>query len=698
MKDVGGRPASAGSTPQSGQGRLGPGGLTLANQLRSERKLAAIMFTDIVGYTALMAESEGKGLQARQRHRALVRPLVESYHGEWIEARGDESLSTFATALDAVNCALAIEAAARDDAELKLHVGIHLGDVIVQDGEISGDGVNVASRICALSDGGGICVSDEVEHSIQNQENVEAHSLGERELKNVPRPVGVFSITGAAAPPRLIAPVQSGKSARVTRWASVGIVALILVAVGTWWLTSRTRDFGPIRSIAVLPLENLSGDTEQEYFVDGMTEALIADLSRVRGLRVISRTSSMAYRDSGKTLPVIARELNVDAIVEGSVLRADDRVRITAQLIRASSDEHLWSDSYDRALRDILAVHSEVARAIAGQIELRLAGREAPGQSARPVDPGAFEAYLKGRHHWNKRTGPDLRKSIEYFETAIELDPDWALAHSGLAQAYVLLANNDPSDRPRDSMPRARAAAERALELDDELAPAHTALAGVRVWYDWDWEGAEVEFKRAMELDPSYAMAHVWYALHQLAMGKDAIEHARRARELDPLSMIIGNLMGLVLLHAREYDRSIETLRETLELDPSFSLAQWTLTFAYAAKGMHGEAVEVAERLARTDPVSRNMTALAQTYARAGRRQDALQLLEEVRGSAIYPLSVANVYAALGEADAAFEWLEKAYELRSMPITWIRTAPASDPIRSDPRFQDLLRRMGLPER
>ena len=234
-----------------------PGGLTLADQLRSERKLAAIMFTDIVGYTARMAESEDKGLRARQRHRALVRPLVESYHGESIEARGDETLSTFATALDAVNCALAIEAAARDDAELKLHVGIHLGDVIVQDGEISGDGVNVASRICALSVGGGICVSDEVEHSIQNQENVEAHSLGERELKNVPRPVGVFSITGAAAPPRLM--MQPARRARMTRRVFAGVVALILVALGAWWLTGRTREVGPIRSIAVLPLENLSG-------------------------------------------------------------------------------------------------------------------------------------------------------------------------------------------------------------------------------------------------------------------------------------------------------------------------------------------------------------------------------------------------------------------------------------------------------
>jgi tetratricopeptide (TPR) repeat protein len=379
-------------------------------------------------------------------------------------------------------------------------------------------------------------------------------------------------------------------------------------------------------------------------------------------------------------------------------MRAGDRVRITAQLIDARTDRHLWSDSYDRDLRDILAVHSEVARAIAGEIELQLSGSKKPGEAARPVDPGAFEAYLKGRHHWNKRTGAGLRKSIEYFETAIALDPDWALAHSGLAQAYVLLGNFDPSLPAHDTMPRARAAAERALELDDKLAAAHTALAGVREWYDWDWDGAEAEFQRALELDPSDAVAHFWYALHRIMDKQVAIEHIQRARELDPLSMIIGTGMGMVLLYTDEYDRSIETLRETLELDPSFALGQVFLASAYTAKGMHEEAVEVAERLARTDLESIwSLVTLAEVYAGAGRREDALRILEEVRGSAIDPLNVAYAYAALGEADAAFEWMEKAYERRSTGVAWIRGDPSLDPLRSDPRYDDLLRRIGFPE-
>ena len=488
------------------------------------------------------------------------------------------------------------------------------------------------------------------------------------------------------------------RSSRRIDFAIIGVLvlALCMALFGPEMEIAPAAD-EPIRSIAVLPLDNLSGDPAQEYFADGMTEVLIADLARVRGLRVISRTSSMAYRNSDKTLPQIARELDVDAVVEGSVLRAGDRVRITAQLIEASSDEHLWSDSYERDLRDVLALQGEVAQAIAGEIELKLLSPEKPGKAARPVDPGALEAYLKGRHHWNKRTGAHLRKSIAYFETAIALDPDWALAHSGLAEAYVLLAFYDPSVRTHSSMPRARAAAERALELDDELAPAHTALAAVRFWYDWDWPGTEVEFLRALELDPSYATAHYWYALYRISNKQDAIEHGQRARELDPLSSLVGTGLGLILLNTDEYDRSIETLRETLEFDPSFVLGRNFLARAYTANGMHDKAVEVAEQLARSDPGPREVATLALAYAGARRHEDALRILEEVRGSAVYPLDVAFAYAALGEADVAFEWLEKAYERRSLLLTLIRVEPNLDPLRSDPRFQDLVRRIGFPE-
>jgi TolB-like protein/Flp pilus assembly protein TadD len=467
----------------------------------------------------------------------------------------------------------------------------------------------------------------------------------------------------------------------------------------SWWAWNRpVTTTGPIRSIAVLPLENLSGDPEQEYFADGMTEALIGAVAKIRPLSVISRTSVMRYKDSDLPLPEIARELGVEAVIEGTVMRAGDRVRITAQLIRASTDEHLWNDSYDRDLRDILALHSEVARAIAGEIELQLSGAEKPAKAERPVDPDAFEAFLKGRYHWNMRTAADIWKSIKYFETAIALDPDWALPHSGLAEAYVLLAVYDQKVLPRTSMPRARAAAERALELVEELAPAHAALAGVRMWYDWDWAGAEAGFQRALELDPSYATAHHWYAIHLAALKRPgAVQHARRARELDPLSTIIGANMGIIQLFTRDYDGSIEALRTALEYAPDFAFGQEWLISAYIAKGMHEEAVEVAERLTRTQPEPGHRVFLALAYAGAGRSDDAHRVLEEVRVSPIDPFAVAQVYATLGDAAEAFEWLEKAFERRSLRLSWASVDPVFDPLRSDPRFEDLLRRIGYPE-
>jgi TolB-like protein/class 3 adenylate cyclase/Tfp pilus assembly protein PilF len=589
-----------------------------------ERKLAAILSADVVGYSRLMSRDEVATVRTLTAYRDQMEVLIRQYRGRIVDSPGDNVLAEFPSATDALECAGEIQrvlqarnAPLPPERRMEFRLGVHLGEVMVEGERIYGDGVNVAARLEGLAEAGGICISQTVRDQVESKVRLRYEDLGEQEMKNITRPVHAYRArwetletpSGAASP----------SAARRSRPPMLAAVLALLIVGGAIWLLypgGPVPEAGTIRSIAVLPLENLSGDPEQEYFVDGMTEVLITDLARVRGLRVISRTSSMAYRNSGKTLPQIARELRVDAVVEGSVLRVGDRVRITAQLIQASSDEHLWSDSYERGLQDVLALQGEVARAIAGEIELQLSGPEDRGEAARRVDPGAFEAYLKGRHHWNRRTGADIQKSIEYFETAIALDPDWALAHSGLAQAYVILANFDPLVEPRDSMPRARAAAERALDLDDELAPAHTALAAVRGWYDWDWEGAEAEFQRALELDPSYATAHFWYGFPPITNKSDAIEHLQRARELDPLSMIIGTGMGIVLLLTDEYDRSIETLRETLELDPSFALAQVFLARAYAVKGMHEEAVEVAERFARTDPESpRSRVTLAETYA-----------------------------------------------------------------------------------
>ena len=468
----------------------------------TERRLAAIMFTDIVGYTALMAESEAKGLRVREQHRELVRPLVEKYHGESIEARGDESLSVFPTALDAVNCALAIEDQVQSEADLKLHIGIHLGDVVVREGEVSGDGVNIASRICALSQDGGLCVSGEVYQSVRNQPDMEAVPLGEHELKNVGRPVAVYALgrPGAVSVRRL--PTTRSRASLYT----VAVLVVALAAVGWWALNRRAPTTGPIRSIAVLPLENL-GSPEHEYVADGVTDALIESLARVGPeLRVISRTSVMQYKGRTKPAPEIADELGVEFLIEGTAQRQDDRVLIRVQLIEAREDAHLWAQSYERDLRDFFSVQREIARTVAGEIEIALKPEREPLLAAtRPVDPEALDLYLRavtlrGPVTFVASWGPP---AIELLERSVELDPDFADGWVALAEIRDLLGSLGLGAGSRDDLVKAREAAQRALELDEHLGSAHAVLGHVRLHLDRDFSGARSALERAVELSPS---------------------------------------------------------------------------------------------------------------------------------------------------------------------------------------------------
>jgi serine/threonine protein kinase/Flp pilus assembly protein TadD len=468
---------------------------------------------------------------------------------------------------------------------------------------------------------------------------------------------------------------------------------------------SRRATRGRIQSVAVLPLADLSDQQPApDYFADGMTEALITDLAKIKALRVISRTSVMQYKGVQRPLPQIARELNVDAVVEGSVLRSGKRVRITAQLIDAATDQHLWAESYERDLRDVLSLQGEVARAIANDIQVKLTPQEqARLVSARSVDPEAYQLYLKGRFYWNKRTEAGLKKGIEYFHQAIDLDPNYALAYAGIADCYSLLGWDlfGPLP-PREALPIAKAAARKALETDDSLAEAHNSLAWTKLAFDWDWTGAEREFKRAIELNPGYAITHHWYAECLAGMGRyaEALAEIRQAQELDPLSLIISSIVGWVLYFDRKNDQAIAEFRKTLELDPNFWVAHWTLGRAYEQKAMFTEAIaEIQKAIDFSGSSPLSLAALGHTYAVSGRRAEAERVLNQLKDSSkqtyISPYGIAAIHAGLGEKDQAFLWLEKAYEERSGWLIWLRAEPGSDPLRSDPRFQDLLRRIGL---
>jgi TolB-like protein/DNA-binding winged helix-turn-helix (wHTH) protein len=500
--------------------------------------------------------------------------------------------------------------------------------------------------------------------------------------------------------PEKVEPYAPGAWTRAWKWSAVALlVALGIVAV---WMRSgaRYRPSG-IRSLAVLPLENLSGDVSQDYFSDGMTDALITELGQIRGLRVISRTSVMTYKGAHRSLPEIARDLRVEAVVEGSVLRSGDRVRITAQLIQAADDKHLWAQSYEGDLRDTLALQKQVAGAIAGEIRIELTPHEQAALKSVPrVKPEAYEAYLKGRYFWNKRTAEGLTRAIDYFRQAIEKDPNYARAYVGLTDSYALAGDWKYGVlAPRDAYPRAKAAATKAIALDSTLGEAHISLAWCLDGFDWDWDSAGKEFRRGIELAPGYATGHHWYGWHLAALGRhgEAIAELENAENMDPLSLVIGTDLAEELLIAHRYDEAINQSRKTMNMDPFFALTHYVLGEVFVQKRMYTEAIAEFQKAIELSPGSAAFEAhLAYAYATAGMRDKAVSLLNVLKkgsNDAVSNPCIALVYVGLGENDQAMVWLEKAYAERFNPGVLMR--PVFDPLRPDARFQDLLRRIGL---
>ena len=484
---------------------------------------------------------------------------------------------------------------------------------------------------------------------------------------------------------------------------TLAVIALLAVIAAAWSWWGRPSSAGPITSIAVLPLENLMGDPDQDYFVDGMHDALITELSRINALTVISRNSAMYYKDKDIRTPEIARQLNVDAVVEGSVFKAEGQVRITAQLIDGRTDKHLWANDYSRALTDIIALQKSIASAIAQEIKATLTPEEeARLASAQPVNPEAHEAYLKGRYHLSKRTEEGFHKAREQFEQAIAAAPGFALAHAGLADTYELLGEYGmlPAE---EAYPRAKAAARRALGLDDALAEAHAVLAAARLYSDFDWSGAEQGYQKAIALNPGYATAHQWYAelLNMLGRHDEAIAEITQAQKLDPLSLIINTIMGDAFYYARQYNQAIEQLRKTIDLDPNFLRAHTFLPWVLAQVGRDAEAL--AEELwlmgnyegATAEEIAAGRSAYDQGGIEGFYRWRIEQLKTQPSSISLWLLPL--YYAILGEKDEAFARLEVLYETHNSMIFLLKVDPAFDSIRDDPRFQDLLRRMNFPE-
>ena len=485
--------------------------------------------------------------------------------------------------------------------------------------------------------------------------------------------------------------------------AFLAVALIMLVVVGFYVLPRQdTRTRKEIDSLAVLPLENLSGDPEQDYFADGMTEALITNLAKIRALRVVSRTTAMYHKGTKKPLPEIARELNVDALVEGSVVKSGERLRANVQLVYAATDQYLWAGTYERDLRDTLSLGSEIAQTIAQEIGIKVTpGEQARLTSARPVHRQAFDEYLRGRYYWSKRTREDLKKAIRHYQNALDEDPAFAPAYAGMADCYNQLGTVFIGQPPAEMRALAAAAAKRALEIDNDLAEAQASLAYANL-YQWNWAGAEQGFKRAIELSPSYASAHLWYAHYLTARGRfeEALAEVKLAETLDPLSPIIKTQVGWLLGFARRDDEAIEQYQKVLEMDPNFVWALWQLGIAYTEKGLFDQAIATLEKAVTLS--GRNPTMLAwlgNAYVKSGRRAEAQELLNELtelsKQRYISPFSLVLLHFNLGNKDQAFAWLEKAYQERSNGMAYLNVDRGFDPLRSDPRFQDLLRRVGL---
>ena len=454
-------------------------------------------------------------------------------------------------------------------------------------------------------------------------------------------------------------------------------------------------------SIAVLPFTNLSADPEQEYFCDGMAEEIINALTHIEGLRVVARTSAFAFKSKHEDIREIGRKLNVEILLEGSVRKAGSRLRITAQLVNVTDGYHLWSERYDREMEDVFAIQDEISLAIVNKLKL-LVGEKAKLVKRHTDDLEAYNLYLKGRWFWNRRTEAGLKKAIEYLKQAIEKDPSYVLPYTGLADCYNILGWYGYLP-PKKAFPRAKAAAEKSLEMDDTLAEAHTSLATVREFYDWDWLAAEREYKRAIERNPSYAPAHHRYAEYLSYMGRheESIAEVKRATELDPLSLIINAVVGEVYYFARQYDQAIEASQRVIEMDPSFVVAHFLLAFPYAQKAMYDEAIAEAQKAMDLagGGIPLFVAQLGIIYSYSGKRDEAKKVLDELyelsKHRYVSPFYTALIYVGLGQKDQAFEWLEKAHEERDHPLETLKVEPMLDSVRSDPRYTALLKKMGL---
>jgi adenylate cyclase len=647
--------------------------------MTQSRQLAAIMFTDIVGYTSLMGEDETKAFELLRKNRQLQKPLIEQFNGKWIKELGDGVLASFQTGTDAVKCANQIQLACLNSKDLSLRIGIHLGEVIFENNDIFGDGVNIASRLQTLAPIGGIYISEAVFRNIENQKDIETEFVKQEILKNVKHPVNIYQL-------KLISPIK------------------LITDTENRPNKPDSRKTPSHRSIAVLPFVNMSNDIEQEYFSDGISEEIINSLVRLSQLRVVGRTSSFSFKGKNEDLRLIGEKLGVTNILEGSVRKAGSRIRITAQLIDVQNGFHLWSQKFDKEMVDIFDVQDEISKAIVEQLLEELD----KSQTFTPVkiktrNMEAYNLFLKGRFQWSKRTADGLKKSIEYYEKAIEEEPDYAPTYAALSDSYSLLCAYHIM-APGDSILKARSIAKKSAKIDPTLAAAYEAIGHVELLYDWNWEKASNSYGQALQLNPNYSTAlqrgALLYALFD--RHEEALKQILMAVNQDPLSLIINTDVGLIHFVAKEYHLAIEKCLAVLDLDPTFGVALFVIGMAYEQLMQFEAALEYlkkADTLTNANTIVRS--ALIHALGKSGQKNEAFKLLAELKDSPsdvyLSDYSLACAYMGVDDPDSALKCLEKAVDEHSVWLIHLhmKSDPRLFPLANEIRFQALLRKMGL---
>ena len=627
------------------------------------------MFTDVVGYSSMASADERRTLGLLEEHRGAVRPVIRKHGGTEVKTIGDAFLVEFASAVEAVNCAVEMQkvmaqvngAKSLGD-RMQIRIGIHVGDIVHVGGDVLGDAVNVAARVEPLAEPGGICITRQVVDQVERKVGWKLVRLGTRGLKNISHPVELFKVE---AHPE----------------------------------GDQSTALDP-RRVAILPFANLSADPNDRYFADGMTEELISTVSSIGELSVISRTSVMRYRDTTTPIGEIGRELSAGTVLEGSVRKAGNKVRVTTQLIDAANDRHLWVQSYDRDVTDIFAIQGDIAGQVAEALRVKLLSKERVAIEKKATENlEAYNLYLKGRYHWNERTEDGVKKAIGFFQQAVGLDAGFALAYSGLADCYSILADRAWLSHG-EAGPVSKGYAAKAVELDGELAEAHASL-GLALHQEWDLIGAEKEFKLAIALKPNYATAHHWYSLLLSQAGKfqEAYDAERRALELDPYSSIVRQGVGVALIYLGQLPEAIAQLESLTASDPDFGSAYLWKAWAHWQNGEPDLAVKAADRAVSAGDAGAggSRMTLAWLYAVTGQRELARKMLDEMLATSGYksPTLTAIVRFGLGENDEAFALLEKALQEHENFLVYFREFPWLAEYRADPRWAEIERKMGL---